>query len=106
MIATSNSTVTTTDPGYNPASASASVGVGQVLGATTVPTGLTDNIFVDSFFLPLVIAIIGVWVWKSGFLGISTWVQTKTLGHKDYLAQRQLEQRISQIHQKEARQEA
>jgi len=39
---------------------------GQVLGASTVSTGLTNNFLTDSFFLPLLMIIAGLWFYFSG----------------------------------------
>lgn len=41
-------------------------------GATSVPTGLANNPFADSFFIPLLIGIIGAWLFKSGFIRVFT----------------------------------
>ena len=38
----------------------------QVLGATTVSTGLTNNFLTDSFLLPLLLIIVGLWLYFSG----------------------------------------
>ena len=43
-------------------------GGGQVLGASTVSTGLTNNFLADSFFLPLLLIIAGLWLYFSGTL--------------------------------------
>ncbi len=37
-----------------------------VLGASTVNTGLTDNFWVDSFFMPLLLILAGLWLYFSG----------------------------------------
>ncbi len=36
-----------------------------ISSATGVSTGLTNNFLFDSFFLPLLLLIVGVWLWKS-----------------------------------------
>jgi len=41
-------------------------GGGQVLGASTVSTGLTNNFLTDSFFLPLLVIVLGLWFYFSG----------------------------------------
>ncbi len=41
-------------------------GGGQVLGVSTVDTGLTNNFFTDSFFMPLLIIILSLWLYFSG----------------------------------------
>ncbi|MBI3631741.1 MAG: hypothetical protein HY219_02655 [Candidatus Staskawiczbacteria bacterium] len=50
------------------ATASASIYVTKsgLLGATNVPTGLTNNFLTDSFFLPLLFIILAMWLWKYG----------------------------------------
>lgn len=39
---------------------------GQVLGVSTISTGLTNNILTDSFFFPLMIIVLGIWLYFSG----------------------------------------
>ncbi len=99
MTSANNVIVTTTDPGYDPGNASASVIVTPGLGPTNVSTGLTNNLLTDSFFLPLVIAVIGIWMYRSGFLGIMPKLGIKN--PKDLMAQRTLQNKILQIRQKE-----
>ena len=82
-------TVVNSDTGNQ--TASASVGVGQVAGATTVSTGLTNNLFIDSFFLPFLIALIGIWLYRSGLFGMVAWYDSKKMSHKDYMAKKQLQ---------------
>ena len=69
---TNNVTVSSSQSGYTPTSnASVIVNRTGVYGASTISTGLTNNFWVDSFFLPLLIALFGIWIWKSGlFFGI------------------------------------
>lgn len=45
------------------------INIPQVLGATTVSTGLTNNLLADSFFLPLLIIIASLWLYFSGGAG-------------------------------------
>ena len=60
------------------ATASAIVTRASVLGASTVSTGLTNNFWIDSFILPLIITLIAIWMWKSGmFFGIEKWLIEK-----------------------------
>jgi uncharacterized repeat protein (TIGR01451 family) len=97
---TNNVYVTSSQSGYNPSS-NATVFVtkaGQVLGASTIPTGLTNNFWVDSFLLPLLIALIGAWMWKSGmFFGIEKWLENKKKIRKGYKAEKELSARIAKI---------
>ena len=98
-----NVSVTSSTYGYTP-TASATVFVtrstvlGAVLGASTVSTGLTNNFWVDSFFLPLLITLIGLWMWRSGmFYGIEKWLDNKKKIRRGYKAEKELSARIAQI---------
>ena len=91
-------TVTSTS-GYIPtASASVIVTKATVLGASTVSTGLTNNFWIDSFFLPLLITLIGIWMWKAGmFFGIEKWLENKRKIRRSFKAERELSGRIETI---------
>jgi hypothetical protein len=54
---TNNATVTSTEAGTQTASATVTVQTSLVSGATHVSTGLTNNIFNDSFFIPLIVLL-------------------------------------------------
>lgn len=102
MQTINNVTTVTSDTGTQ--TASASVGVGQVQGASTVPTGLTNDLFLDSFFLPMVIALVGVWAYKSGILnsfGFMQWVGNRKAKGLEFSAQQKLQQKIEEIKNKE-----
>ena len=98
---TLNNLVSTTSSnvGYVPnASASVVVTKATVLGASTVSTGLTNNFWVDSFFLPLMITLILLWMWKTGmFFGIEKWVDDKKKVRRGYKAEKELSSRIEKI---------
>ncbi len=66
-----NSITVTADNGFNSTGPGVTIYVtrSSTSGATGAPTGLTNNPFIDSFFLPLVLALGGLWLWKSGYLG-------------------------------------
>ena len=94
-----NVTTTSSNSNYTP-TASASVIVTQsgVLGASSVSTGLTNNFWLDSFFLPLMITLFGLWMWKSGmFFGIEKWLDDKKKVRKGFKAEKELEKRIESI---------
>jgi len=76
---TNNVSVTSSSSGYIPtANATVIVTKSAVLGASTVSTGLTNNFWLDSFFLPLMLILVGFWMWRSGiFFGIWRWLANK-----------------------------
>jgi len=78
--------------------ASAIITKSTVLGASTVSTGLTNNFWVDSFFLPLLIALIGIWMLRSGvFFGIEKWFDNRKKIRRGYKAEKELSSRIETI---------
>lgn len=81
---TNSVSVSSSDSGYNPTSnASIVVTRTAVLGATLISTGLTNNILTDSFILPLMIALLGLWMFKAGaFGGVEKWLSQKKLNSK------------------------
>jgi hypothetical protein len=73
-----SATVTSNEAGSQIASASVIVNNQQVLGATTVSTGLTNNPITDSFFLPMLLIILMAWLYFSGRVyKFSDWLKTK-----------------------------
>jgi hypothetical protein len=97
---TLNNNVYVTSSNSSSPSASASVIVTRstVLGASTVSTGLTNNFWVDSFFLPLMLALIGIWMWKSGmFFGIEKWMENRKKIISGYKSEKELSKRIEKI---------
>ena len=61
-----NAIITSSEAGTQTASATVLVNKALVYGASTVSTGLTNNFLTDSFFLPLLIIIAGLWLYFSG----------------------------------------
>jgi len=59
-------TTTGINPGVVGAVPTVSNTVGQVLGASSVSTGLTNDILTDSFLIPLLMIIFGLWFYFSG----------------------------------------
>jgi len=97
---TLTNSVLVTSSSSNSSSASASVVVTRagVLGASTVSTGLTNNFWVDSFFLPLLLTLIGIWLWRSGmFFGIEKWLSGKKKVRREYVSEKELSARIANL---------
>ena len=61
----SNTTITSSEAGTQTASSAIIVNKSQVYGATDISTGLTNNFWVDSFFLPLFLIFAGLWLYFS-----------------------------------------
>jgi len=98
-----NVSVTSSGSGYAPSSsASIIVTRSAVYGATTIPTGFTNNFWLDSFILPLTAVLIGVWLWRAGlFFGVEKWLTGKNKTWRAYNSERQLNKRISAIQKSE-----
>src|SRR3989344_581492 len=63
---TSTANITSQESGTQTAIATVLINNSSVQGITTIPTGLTNNLLEDSFFLPLLIVLISVWLYFSG----------------------------------------
>ena len=98
-----NNSVNVTCANGDPTStASVVVTKATVLGASTVSTGLTNNFWVDSFFLPLLITIILIWMWRAGiFFGIEKWLDNKKKIGRSYKAEKELARRIAKLQKSE-----
>jgi len=69
-----------------------------VLGvATSVSTGLTNNVLVDSFFLPLVFASILTWLLKSHVLKWEEWLDERKKEYRKFRTEKLLRLKIAQI---------
>jgi len=60
-----------------------------VQGVTNIPTGIKDNFLVNSFLLPLLLILAGIWIVKSGLVKRFRWFA--------YASKRKLTARINQI---------
>jgi len=65
-VLTNSATITSTEAGSQTASSSVFVNNSAVYGVTTIPTGLTNNFLTDSFFLPMLLIVLGSWFYFSG----------------------------------------
>ena len=73
-----------------------------VYGASTISTGLTNNFWTDSFLLPLLIALAGIWMLRSGmFFGAEKWIDSKRKKTRSYRAEKELNSRIAEIRELE-----
>ena len=71
-------TITGDETGTQTVNASILVNNALVYGATTLPTGLTNNPITDSFFLPMALIILGSWFYFSGKVYVfADWLETK-----------------------------
>jgi len=94
-----NSASATSSVGSTPtASASVIVNRAAVYGASAISTGLTNNFLVDSFFLPLMITLLGILMLKSGmFAGAEKWFYARKKNGREFRASRELSKKISEI---------
>jgi uncharacterized repeat protein (TIGR01451 family) len=93
-----NASVTSSNYTGNSSAASIMITKATVLGASTISTGLTNNFWIDSFFLPLFITLVIIWMWKSGiFIGFETWLDGKRKTHRSYRAEKELYSRVAKI---------
>lgn len=68
-----------------------------VAGAiTTVPTGITNRIL-DSILLPLGIALLIVWIFKSKLIGLDKWTEGRKKEIEEYRAKKTLKGKISRL---------
>ncbi len=96
---TNNVTVSSNNALTSPTgSASVMVTRGQVLGASSVSTGLTNNFWVDSIILPLLIAVAGVGMYRVGlFMPMEQWIDQKRKTQRSYKADKALRARVEEI---------
>jgi hypothetical protein len=66
-----------------------------------VSTGLTNNIFLDYFFLPLVITVLIVLVFKSHILKFGQWIDERKSKYYKYKAHKNLQFKIAKIKAKD-----
>jgi hypothetical protein len=65
--------------------------------ATGFSTGLTNNIFLDSFFLPLVMTLITILLFKSHILSWEEWLDERKRKYLEYHSKKLLQFKISRI---------
>lgn len=68
-----------------------------VSGVTTVPTGLTNNLFLDSFFLPLIISLIIIFLFRSHLIKWEEWLDKRKKEYRNYKVKKLLQFKIAKI---------
>lgn len=63
---TNNISVSSNETGISTSSAMVFITRSSVSGASNISTGLTNNFLTDSFLLPLLLILAGIWLYKSG----------------------------------------
>jgi len=96
---TLTNSVTVTAESSNPITGNANIVVTRtgVLGVTDINTGLTNNLLFDSFFIPLLLGLFGIWMYKSGALGFNAWLDSQKAKNEDFKANKELKARIAKI---------
>jgi uncharacterized repeat protein (TIGR01451 family) len=59
-------------------------------GPTNVPTGITNNLFYDSFLLPLVMTLLIIWIFKSHIIKFEEWLDLRKKEYQEYRARKLL----------------
>ena len=70
--------------------------------ATNVPTGWTNNLFLDSFFLPLSASLFVIWLLKARILRIEEWLDARNKKYQEYKSKKVLKLKIAKIKFREA----
>jgi hypothetical protein len=73
----------------------------KVAGATDICTALTNNIFLDSFLLPLLIASLVIWLLRSQIIRFEEWLDSRKERYKEYRSKKNLQLKIGKIKAKE-----
>ena len=70
-------------------------------GATDVPTGLTNNILIDSFLLPLIITAIIILLFKTRIIKFEEFMENRKKEYGDFRTNKELQFKIAKIKTKE-----
>ena len=73
----------------------------QARKPTEISTGLTNNFFLDSFLLPLLIALAFLWIFKSRIFQVEKWLDLRKEKYQRYQAEKLLQLKIKRIKIKE-----
>ena len=69
--------------------------------ATQVPTGLTNNVFLDSFLLPLIVTLLIIWLFKSRIVNFEQWLDSRKKEYQIYKSRKMLQMKVARIKAKE-----
>lgn len=67
----------------------------------SVPTGFANNVFLDFFFLPLLISLTIIWFFRFHIIKFEKWLDQKKKEYRKYRAEKILELKIAQIKARE-----
>jgi hypothetical protein len=70
---------------------------GTSTGAASVSTGLTNNIFFDTFLIPLLIAMILVWLFRSNIIKLEQWLDRRKGEYRQYKSNKLFQLKIKKI---------
>lgn len=69
--------------------------------ATGISTGWVNNLFLDSFFFPLVISLFLIWLLRSHIIKFEEWLDKRKKEYQEYRSKKLLQFKIAQIKTKE-----
>ncbi len=69
--------------------------------ATAIVAGFTDNIFFDSFILPLFIALLIIWLFRSRIIKFEEWLDSRKKEYQIYKSKKTLQVKIARAKAKE-----
>ena len=70
--------------------------------ATEVPTGWTNNLFLDSFFLPLSATLFVIWLLRSRIIRFEEWLDARKKKYQEYKSKKILKMKIAKTKFREA----
>lgn len=68
---------------------------------TEIPTALTNNLFIDSFLLPLMLALSGIFLFKARIIKIEEWLDARKKEYRAYKSRKILQLKVSKIRARE-----
>lgn len=90
-----------TSDSKTPATLNSNSTVAVAEAATSISTGLTNNKFLDYFFLPLGMTVLIILIFKSQILKFEKWIKKRREEFFKYKAHKNLQLKIAKIKDKE-----